>query len=212
MTWSAYGTFVALAALLVLAPGPDFAVVLENSLTGGRRRGLAASLGVASSNVVQGTAAAFGLGAVIARSQALFEVIRWAGVVYLAWLGIQALRSAWLARDEPAADGPSTPAPRTPVLTGWRQGFLSNITNPKVLVFYLSVLPQFLHPGEASVASGVALAYTHATLSLLWLAVLVTVLHGAREWVRRRRVRRSLEGVTGVALLGFGARLAADGH
>lgn len=213
MTWSTYGTFVVLAVLLVLVPGPDFAVVLKNALVGGRRRGFAASLGVVSSNVVQGTAAAFGLGAVIASSQTLFEAIRWAGVAYLAWLGVQALRSAWRARDaEPEGDAPTPPASSARVLAGWRQGFLSNITNPKVLVFYLSVLPQFLHPGEASVASGVALAYTHAALSLLWLAVLVTVLHGAREWVRRRRVRRTLEGLTGAALLGFGARLAADGH
>lgn len=215
MSWGSYSTFVVLAVLLVLVPGPDFAVVMRNALAGGRRRGLAASLGVVSSNVVQGTAAAFGLGAVIASSHDLFLAIKWAGVVYLGWLGVQALRSAWRSRDEgpdrgEPASGAGARGAGSRALAGWRQGFLSNITNPKVLVFYLSVLPQFLHPGEESVLSGVALAYTHAALSLLWLAVLVSVLHGARSWVRRRRVRRSLDGLTGVALLGFGARLAAE--
>jgi threonine/homoserine/homoserine lactone efflux protein len=89
-----------------------------------------------------------------------------------------------------------------------RQGFLSNVTNPKVLVFYLSVLPQFLHPGSAFV-DALALAYTHAALGLVRLTVLVVALHGIRGWLARRRVRRSLDAVTGVVLLGFAGKLAA---
>src|SRR4051794_8364850 len=158
MDGSRYATFVVLAALLVLAPGPDFGVVVKNALVGGRRAGLATGLGVSTSNTVQGTCAAFGLGALVVRSQPVFQAVRWAGVCYLAYLGLQALRSAWRgAYRPPEAD----PANRRVVLRGYRQGFLSNITNPKVLVFYLSVLPQFLDPAGAATGRLLALAYTH---------------------------------------------------
>lgn len=94
MVWSAYGSFLAFAVVLVLIPGPDFAVVTKNALAGGRRRGIWTGAGAACSNAVQGSAAAAGLGAVIVRVQPLFEAIKWAGVAYLLYLGVQALRSA----------------------------------------------------------------------------------------------------------------------
>ncbi|HEU4978258.1 MAG TPA: LysE family translocator [Solirubrobacteraceae bacterium] len=201
-----YWTFVTFAALLVVAPGPDFAVVVKNVLIGGRRRGAWASLGVTCSNAVQGTAAAVGLGAVIVRSQPLFEAIRWAGVGYLLYLGVQALRSA-RAGTQPQPGG-RVDAPGS-AARGWRQGFLSNITNPKVLVFYIAVLPQFLAPG-AAIPAVAALAYTHAALSLAWLLLVVAALHRARGWLTRGPVRRALDAVTGCVLIGFGALLATE--
>lgn len=130
---SRYGEFLVFAVLLVLVPGPDFAVVTKNVLAGGRRRGCWASAGVATSNFVQGTAAATGLSAVIVRAQPVFEAVKWAGAAYLAFLGAQAVRSAVRGRYE-LTSGESAVAARP--IAGWRQGFLSNITNPKVLVFY----------------------------------------------------------------------------
>ena len=94
-------------------------------------------------------------------------------------------------------------------LAGWRQGFLSNITNPKVLVFYLAVLPQFLTP-DSGVPTLVLLALTHAVLGLLYLLLLVAGMHRARAVLGRRRVRRALDAVTGTVLLGFGVRLATE--
>ncbi len=207
MTWSTYGTFLVFATVLVLVPGPDFAVVLKNTLAGGRRRGWWCAAGVASSNAVQGAAAATGLGALITASQPLFEAIKWAGIAYLALLAVQALRSAirghYAALDEHQSSG------RGPALAGWRQGFLSNITNPKVLVFYLAVLPQFLGP-EAGPPVLLAYALSHAALSLVYLTVLVLGLARARRVLNRRRVRRALDALTGVALLSFGTRLATE--
>jgi threonine/homoserine/homoserine lactone efflux protein len=98
---------------------------------------------------------------------------------------------------------------RTASLTGWRQGFISNITNPKVLVFYLAVLPQFLTPG-AGLGWLLIMAWSHAVLSLSYLLVLVTGLHGARRLLMRRKVRRGLDATTGIVLLGFSARLATE--
>jgi threonine/homoserine/homoserine lactone efflux protein len=207
MTWSKYGEFLIFAIVLVLIPGPDFAVVTKNALAGGRRRGRWAALGVASSNLVQGTAAAAGLGALILRAQPVFEAIKWAGVAYLLFLGVQTLRSAVrgcypaLAQEPAAGNGHRFP--------GWRQGFLSNITNPKVLVFYLAVLPQFLTPGT-SAGWLLALAWTHAVLSLAYLTVLTAGLYSARRLLMRRKVRRGLDVATGSVLLGFSARLATE--
>ena len=207
MSWSKYGEFLAFAVVLIVIPGPDFAVVTKNTLAGGRQRGRWTALGVSSSNLVQGTAAAFGLSALIVSVQPLFESIKWAGVAYLTCLGVQALRSARRGQ-YPPLDG-SDPASTAQNAAGWRQGFISNITNPKVLVFYLALLPQFLTPG-AGLGLLLLLAWSHAVLSLSYLLVLVTGLHAARRLLMRRRVRRALDVTTGAVLLGFGARLATE--
>jgi len=207
MSWSKYGEFLAFAAVLIVIPGPDFAVVTKNTLAGGRRRGRWTAVGVSSSNLVQGTAAAFGLSALIVRVQPVFEAIKWAGVAYLAYLGVQALRSARRGACPPlAGDEGAGPARNA---AGWRQGFISNITNPKVLVFYLAVLPQFLSPG-ADLGWLLVLAWSHAVLGLAYLLVLITGLHSARRLLTRRQVRRVLDATTGAVLLGFGARLATE--
>lgn len=201
MDWSTYASFLGFAVVLVLLPGPDFAVVTKNALAGGRRRGLACALGVACSNATQGVLAAAGLGVVIVRIEPLFETIKWAGIAYLVYLAVGALRSAIRGEyDQAVTSGRGT---------GWWQGYLSNITNPKVLVFYLAVLPQFLGP-DSPVFALLVYALSHAALSLSYLTVLVTFLAKARAVLMRRRVRRALDAATGTALLSFGARLALD--
>jgi threonine/homoserine/homoserine lactone efflux protein len=207
MSWSKYAEFLAFAVVLVLIPGPDFAVVTKNTLVGGRQRGRWTALGVSNSNLVQGTAAAFGVSGLILRVQPLFEAIKWAGVGYLAYLGAQAIRSALRGQYQPVdeADGGG----KARGLAGWRQGFTSNITNPKVLVFYLAVLPQFLTPG-AGLGWLLVLAWSHAVLGLSYQFALVTGLHGARRLLMRRRARRGLDATTGAVLLGFSARLATE--
>ncbi len=208
MTWATYGTFVVFAAVVVIAPGPDFAIVLRNSVTRGRSAGFFTSLGVVVSCLVQGTLAAFGVGAVIARSQSLFLAIRWAGVAYLCYLGLQALLSA--RRGRPILADGVLAASGARRLAALRQGFLCNITNPKVLAFYLSVLPQFLGHAGTPTVDALALAYTHAVLGVFWLFGLVALLHRVRPQLQRRRVRRSLDAATGSALLGFATALAVE--
>jgi threonine/homoserine/homoserine lactone efflux protein len=206
-SWSSYVQFLAFACVLVLIPGPDFAVVAKNTLMAGRRRGSWASLGICTSNAVQGTAAAAGLGALIMRSQPVFETIKWVGVCYLAYLGFQAMRSAVRGcYDGPTAGNEHAGAA---AFGGWRQGFVSNITNPKVLVFYLAVLPQFLHRGTAP-GWLLAFAWSHALLSLLYLLAVTAGLMRIREVLSRRSVRRTLDIATGTVLLGFSARHAAE--
>ena len=206
MDWTSYAAFLGLAIVVVLIPGPDFAVVTGNTISGGRARGWWCAAGVASSNAVQGTAAVVGLGALIVSAQPVFQAIKWAGAAYLIYLGLRALRSAARRGQYPTAvaEGGKGAAVR-----GWRQGFLSNITNPKVLVFYLAVLPQFLTPGAGAPAM-LGYALSHALLSLTYLMILTAGLHRARRVLSRRRVRRALDGITGTAMVAFGARIALE--
>jgi threonine/homoserine/homoserine lactone efflux protein len=206
MNWSAYGAFLLFAAGLVLIPGPDFAVVTKNTLAGGSRRGRFTALGVCTSNALQGTVAVSGLSAIIVHAQPVFQAIKWAGVCYLAILGIQALVSAVRGHADWLDGGGERSGA---AFGGWRQGFLSNITNPKVLIFYLAVLPQFLRPGEAP-GWLLAFAWSHAALGLIYLVALSTGLARLRRVLTSRRTRRAMDGTTGVLLLGFSARLAAE--
>jgi RhtB (resistance to homoserine/threonine) family protein len=208
---ASYLSYLAFALVVIVAPGPDFALTVANTLRAGRPGGLRTAFGIATSNTVQGTAAALGLGALIARSELAFTIIRWVGAAYLAYLGIATIRSALRHRDTAAEDANNREA-ATRRWLAYQQGFLSNITNPKVLTLYLSVLPQFLASGHPSLSAALLLAYTHAVLGLLWLIVLVGFLHRIRSFLRRRKVRRSLDGATGAAMIGFGARLAIEAH
>ena len=201
MTIQAYLAFIGIAALVVLMPGPDFALVTRNTLSGGPSRGRATALGVGIACAVQGAAAVTGLGALIRASQPLFEAIKWAGVVYLAYLAVQSFRAAWRA-EEPreVREVAST--------RGLVQGFLCNITNPKALVFYLALLPQFM--GDGSWGTLALLALTHAVLGVVWLLLLASLLGRLRPFLTRKPMRRTLDAATGTALGAFSLKLALD--
>ncbi|MDN5914962.1 MAG: LysE family translocator [Pseudonocardia sp.] len=205
MSWASYGAYLLIVVVLVLVPGPDTFVLLRSSLGGGRRAGLLTTAGVFAGNALQGSAAAFGLGVLLAESHTLFTILRWAGVGYLCVLAFGALRAARRC-DYPSLDG-STP---TPVHRAFGRGLLSNVTNPKILIMYLSVLPQFLVPGVTGTGDALLLALTVAVLGGIWQVGMVLTVHRAREWFSRRRVRRAGDAISGVALLGFGAALAVE--
>ncbi|WIX85164.1 LysE family translocator [Amycolatopsis sp. DG1A-15b] len=208
MTWSTYAGFAGMMAFLAMMPGPDTMVVLKNALTGGARGGGWACAGITVANFLQGTAAALGLGAVITRYRPVFETVKWLGAAYLVFLGVQALRGAWRGNYEALDDVRRARASRG---RRFREGFLSNITNPKVIVLYLSVLPQFLTPGVTDQADALLLAYTVAALGVVWQVALLFFVHRVRGWLRQRKVRRAMDGATGAALVGFGAALALEG-
>lgn len=203
-----YLSFVALAMMLAIAPGPDSLLTLRSTLIGGRRRGAWTIVGILVANIVQGVLAASGLGAILVHAEAVFRVIKWAGAAYLACLGFLAIRAAWRMRN---ADAPTDVAPlaRRSPLSAARQGFLCNITNPKVLAFNIAVLPQFV--GEhASVATLLTYAMTLTVVGSFVLVALVSVAGLATRVLQRITVRRSIEGATGVVMLGFASALAAE--
>ncbi|MFD4194620.1 MULTISPECIES: LysE family translocator [Amycolatopsis] len=207
VTWSLYASYLVFALLIAVVPGPDTMVVLKNALAGGARGGLFTCSGIALGNLVQATAVGLGLGTLIVQVRPLFETVRWAGVAYLCWLGFQALRGAWRGNYE-ALD--ELDRRRASGLRRFREGFLSNITNPKVMAFYLSVLPQFLDPATTGAGEALLLAYTVLVVGTAWQLTLLFLVRWAKGWLNRRRVRRAMDAVTGTALIGFGVGLAAE--
>lgn len=202
-----YLSFLLFATLLAVAPGPDTFLTLRASVVGGRRRGLFTAAGITLACAVQGILAASGLGAIIAHAEPVFQAIRWAGVAYLTWLGFTALRSA-LRRDSSVwAVGQSGPS--VSARAAFRQGFVCNITNPKVLAFNLAVLPQFVSPGQGLPAL-LAYALTLVAVGAVVLLVVIEIANAAANKLVRPTFRRVVDGSTGAVMLGFATALAVE--
>lgn len=200
-------TFVAFAALLAVAPGPDSFLTLRATVAGGRRRGLVTAAGITTAGAIQGLLAATGLGAVLLHAEPVFLAIRWAGVAYLTWLGVTAIRDA-LRRDGSVwtvGAGSATVSGRR----AFRQGFVCNITNPKVLAFNLAVLPQFVGD-DPGVPVLLAYALTLVGIGAIVLVTLVQLGSLATDRLTRPAFRRSVDGATGVVMLGFATALAVE--
>lgn len=196
--------FLGVAALLIVTPGPDTALTIRNSLGGGRSAGLRTAAGVASGQAVWALFTAVGAAALLRASQPAFMALRLAGAGYLAWLGIQSLIAA--ARgSRPHAANACDPYART----SYRQGLLSNLGNPKMAVFFVTVLPQFTG-GRVEFAPMLALGLLFAAMTVTWLSAYAFVVAKAGQRLRGRSIRRLIDGVAGLVLIGLGVRLAGD--
>lgn len=201
----AFAPFLAISVLVILIPGPDTAVVTKNALLGARRPGVAAAFGVATGLVVWTVAAALGIATLLRASDVAFNVLKIAGAVYLAWIGLQMLR----ARNELAVSaGPA--AGRGHSFRALRQGLLSDLGNPKIAVFFTSFLPQFIHGQGSAVGPLLVLGGIFTVLTMAWLvAYSVFVVH-ASALIRRPLIRKTLDRFTGVVLLGFAVQLVLE--
>jgi len=196
-----YVAFLALAALLTITPGPDMAVVTRATLGGGWRAGVQTSCGICLGLLAWALAAAGGIAVVVAASADAFTVLRLAGAAYLVVLGVQALRRR--GRPDGDEDGPPVPG-RARI----RQGLVTNLLNPKIGVFYSTILPQFAVPGHSVFVQSVRLALAHIVMGLLWLPSYARAVAFAGDVLRRPRVRRALDSITGLVLIGLGVRVA----
>jgi threonine/homoserine/homoserine lactone efflux protein len=190
--------FVLVAAVVICTPGPDTALTIRNTLLGGRDNGLRTAIGVATGQALWTLAASVGIAALVAASQPVFTAVRIAGAAYLVWLGLQALTAVVRgSRHEYRPRGSAA---------GYRQGLLSNLANPKMAVFFTSLLPQF----GSGFGELLALGLVFATMTLAWLSAYALAVAGTRRFLVRGRVRRVLDGLSGIALVALGTRLAAE--
>jgi threonine/homoserine/homoserine lactone efflux protein len=196
--------FIGLAAIVIALPGPDTALTVRNTLLGGRRAGVFTGVGVVLGQLVWAIAAAAGVAALLAASEPLFLAVKLAGAAYLCVLGVLALRAAWRGQYREAATGGR---PRLAVRRALRQGFLSNLGNPKMAVFFMSLLPQFVDRDGATFFPMLGLAAIFGVMTLLWLVAVAQ----AGAVLRRARVRRTIEALTGTVLVALGLRLATEG-
>jgi threonine/homoserine/homoserine lactone efflux protein len=194
--------FLAVSALVIVTPGQDTALTIRNTLARGRRGGVHTAAGVALGQLVWALAASAGLVALLRASEPAFLALRIAGAAYLLYLGLTALRSALTRAREPSAA--LNQRLRTPPLV---QGLLSNLGNPKMAVFFTSLLPQFAPHG--SFVALFALGAVFCALTLTWLSGYALAVSRASELLRRSHAWRTIEALTGAVLVALGIRVAA---
>ena len=202
----AMAAFTLAAGLLTLTPGLDTALVLRTAAVEGPKRAGFAALGIVAGCLAWGAAVALGLGALLQASALAFTVLKWAGAAYLVWLGINLIlkpRNSF----EVSTGGAASPGGDT---TWMRRGFLSNMLNPKMGVFYVSFLPQFLPHGVPAAPFMLGLTAIHVMLGVIWLGLLIAATQPLARVLKRQAVVRWLDRVTGGVFLGFGLKLALE--
>jgi threonine/homoserine/homoserine lactone efflux protein len=190
--------FLGVSLLVIVTPGQDTALTIRNTLGRGRRGGVLTALGVASGQVTWALAASAGLAAVLLASRPVFTALRIAGAAYLVFLGAEALLAA--ARGRAVAEQPSRPR------AAYRQGLFSNLGNPKMVVFFTGLLPQFASSFPWMLSLGLAFA----SITLVWLTLYAFAVARAKAVLLRTRVRRALDALAGLVLVSFGVRLATE--
>ncbi|MBC2865180.1 LysE family translocator [Streptomyces mexicanus] len=196
-------TAVGVLAVLTMVPGPDMAVVTKRAVASGWRDGLRTVGGITAGLLVWGVLSVAGLAAVLAASATAYTVVKLAGAAYLVFLGAQSLlRSRRNRSQAPAAA--LTPPRGNP----WRTGLVSNVFNPKIAVFYTGLLPTLAPTGLPPHSGMALLVLVHAVLTAIWLGGYVLLLSKARVFFEKPAVRRGMDRVTGVVLIGFGLKVA----
>lgn len=200
------------ATFLAVTPGADTLLVVRNVLTRGRTAGLATIGGIAAGCFVHAALSAIGVSLILVRSAEAFEAVKLGGAAYLVVLGVQSVRRWLRADDGPIGAEATRPAggPGSWRLRSLLEGLLTNVLNPKVGIFYLAFLPQFIAPGDPVLARSLLLGGLHVGIGVVWLSLLSFGLGRIRPLVESRRWRARLEGASGVVLIGLGVRLAAE--
>jgi threonine/homoserine/homoserine lactone efflux protein len=198
-------SFTAASVLIVLLPGPDSLVVVRGLVRGGRRSGVLTAAGVLCGLLVWVTATALGVSALLRASQIGYDVLEVVGACYLVWLGLRSLIS--LRR----TTGESVPVEAIEAMrSGFWAGFLTDLLNPKVGVFFVSFLPGFVPDGYSVGWTTLALGTWYAVLTALYFVGLVVLSSTVSAWMRAPRTRRRLDALTGLVLVAFGLRLASE--
>ena len=201
--------FLGVSAVVIMTPGPDTAVTVRNTLLGGRCAGILTALGISTGQAIWALATSFGVVALRGASEVLFQAVKYAGAAYLIWLGLQALIGAWRDTGDGGAAARRT-GPRLKPGKAFAQGLMSDLGNPKMAVFFASLLPQFATPGEGLFTALMSLGLVFSLLTFLWLAAYTFVIAKAGDLLRRPVVRRWIEGVTGTLLVALGVRIAVE--
>jgi threonine/homoserine/homoserine lactone efflux protein len=202
--------FLAVSAIVIVTPGQDTALTIRNSLVGGRRGGLFTALGVASGQATWALATSAGIAALLVASELAFLALKVVGVAYLLYLGLQALSSAVRPSGDPCPRPVGARGPRLAPVVAYRQGVVSNLGNPKMAVFFPSLLPQFAGSGDAPFLALLLLGLVFCVMTLAWLSAYALAVAKAGDVLRRPRIRRTLDGLMGAVLVALGVRLATQ--
>ncbi|MBG9447352.1 LysE family translocator [Cytobacillus firmus] len=199
-------TFLILSLFVVMSPGIDTALITKRTISDGRTDGYKMGLGITAGSLVHTFAAAFGLSAILMQSAAAFEVIKYAGAVYLIYLGL----SSFISLKRKKNSDIETEVKSDMKKSAFKQGLLSNVLNPKVAMFFLTFLPQFVKAGENAQQQLIIMGIIYTLLSIFWFFLYVYFINYMREWLMSPKVQRVMDKATGVVLIGFGLKLALD--
>jgi threonine/homoserine/homoserine lactone efflux protein len=200
--------YVGVFLLITVTPGIDTALVTRNVVARGRWAGIEASLGTSSGLCVHAVAVARGVSTILLYSATVFTALKLAGAVYLGILGLHALRGAW--RGDATSDLPKPWQDFAPLTRPYVQGLVTDLTDPKAVIFFLTFLPQFLVPGGNAVLTALSLAANPVALNLVWLGIYSVAIGRIAVVLRRPIVRRVREGLLSAVFIGFGVRLALE--
>lgn len=195
--------FTVAAFVLTITPGLDTALILRTGAAGGARAGAFAAVGVGCGCLAWGALVSLGLGALLAASEFAFAVLKWVGALYLCWIGVR-----MIVRPRRSIASTDAAPPKREAGAALRRGFLTNILNPKVGVFYVTFLPQFVPAGVSVAGFSLLLAGLHVMMGLLWSALLIAATVSMARVLTRPRIIAGLDRLTGVVFVGFGVRLA----
>jgi threonine/homoserine/homoserine lactone efflux protein len=202
--------FTAAAAVLTATPGLDTALVLRTAAVEGAKKGMLAAFGICLGTLVWGVTASAGLGALFAASTIAYNLVRVAGALYLTYLGVKLIWAAFRKQDVLALEVENGTARRTTDFGWFYRGLFTNLLNPKVGVFYVTFLPQFIPSGVNVFAFSTLLASIHVVEGILWFLLITQATQRFSALLRRPAFRRSLDGVLGAVFLGFAFKLATE--
>jgi threonine/homoserine/homoserine lactone efflux protein len=204
------GAFLAVSVLVICTPGQDTALTIRSTMLGGRRGGIFTALGVSTGQAIWALAASAGVVAILLASEPVFLALRLAGAAYLVVLGAQSLWAALRPRDDTGTIAGRTGSRQLGASKAYRQGVISNLGNPKMAAFFSSLLPQFAPQEGPAFLTLFALGLLFSVMTLTWLTGYAFAVARARDFLQRPRIRRVLDGLTGVALVALGLRLATE--
>lgn len=201
--------FLVAITLLSVTPGVDTLLVIRNTARGGVRDGVLTSLAICCGLFVHAAVSALGISLILLQSAWAFQLLKLAGAAYLIWLGLQGLLAARRGQGLPVAGVAGERRP-VPMWRPLREGLLSNVLNPKTVVFYMAFLPQFIAPGDPALAKSLLLAGVHFLIANLWQIGVALMVGSAGRLLASRLFSRALNGVTGAVLVAFGIKLALE--
>lgn len=200
--------FVLMCIFLIILPGPDTAIATKNTVTLGRIGGLKTALGTCCALLIHTSAAVLGLSAIIVKSAYLFSIFKYVGAVYLIYLGVKTLWS--LKKKEEAATVEMNTMSKSTNTSSFKQGFLTNILNPKVAVFFLTFLPQFVDSGSNTFLPFLIMGITYTVLTAVWFLLYIYLINQISAFMKKPKTQNMIEGITGTILIGFGIKLALE--
>ena len=207
MAFSEIITFIIVASLLVMSPGPNGVLIAKTVPTSGRSAGFANVAGFVAAFYLHGALSILGISIILVQSALAFSIVKYLGAAYLCWIGIKALVAAFTGTDASSVTPPAI-SQRT-LAKAFVEGFLTNALNPKVSMFYLAAFPQFISLGETTATASFLLVFVHSMINAVWFGVMVLLFSKLTKLAGSRNFQRWLKGITGVVFVGFGLKLAS---